>query len=70
MRRFMEDVDTDDDKFSFLHFNMDKYLKNSTPGKVAYNWRTERFQIDAIDFERKQIYFFSDIFTAVVVVFA
>ena len=46
MRRFMEDVDTDDDKFSFLHLNMDKSLKNATPGKVAYNWQTERFQID------------------------
>ena len=46
MRRFMEDVDTDDDKFSFLHLNMDKSHKNSTPGKVAYNWQTERFQID------------------------
>ena len=24
------------DKFSFLYFNMDKALENSTPGKVAY----------------------------------
>ena len=47
---------------------MDKALKNSTPGKVAYTWRIERFQIDAIKFERKQIHFFSDVFTAVVVV--
>ena len=47
---------------------MDKALKNSTPGKVAYIWRIERFQIDAIKFERTQIQFFSDFFTAVVVV--
>ena len=47
---------------------MDKALKNSTPGKVAYIWRIERFQIDAIKFERTQIHFFSDFFTAVVVV--
>ena len=36
---------------------MDKALKNSTPGKVAYIWRIERFQIDAIKFERTQIHF-------------
>ena len=36
-----------DDKFSFLYLNMDKARKNSTPGKVAYIWRIERFQIDA-----------------------
>ena len=34
----------------FLYLNMDKSLKNSTPGKVAYIWRTERFQIDAMEF--------------------
>ena len=49
---------------------MYKALKNSTPGKVAYIWRIERFQIDAIKFERTQIHFFSDVFTAVVVVVA
>ena len=47
---------------------MNKALKNSTPGKVAYIWRIERFQIDAIKFERTQIHFFSDVFTVVVVV--
>ena len=45
------------DKFSLLYLNMDKALKNSTPGKVAYIWRIERFQIDAIKFERTQIDF-------------
>ena len=47
----MEDVD-----FSFLYLNMDKALKHSTPGKVAYIWQIERFQIDAIKFERTQIH--------------
>ena len=39
-------------------------IKNSTPGKVAYIWRIERYQIDAIKFERTQIHFFGDVFTA------
>ena len=38
--------------------------------KVAYIWIVERFQIDAIKFERTQIQFFSDVFTAVVIVVA
>ena len=59
-----------DDKFPFLYLNMDKALKNSTPGKVAHIWRIERFQKDAIKFERTQIHFFTDVFTAVVVVVA
>ena len=49
---------------------MDKALKNSTPGKVAYICRIERVQIDAIKFERTQIHFFSDVFTAAAVVVA
>ena len=36
--------------------------------KVAYIWIIEQFQIDAIKFERTQIHFFTDVFTAVVVV--
>ena len=56
--------------FSFLFFNLDKVLKNSTPGKVACIWHIERVQIDAIKFKRTQIHFFSDVFTAVVVFFA
>ena len=35
---------TYEDKFSFLYLNMDKVLNNSTPGKVAYICRIERFQ--------------------------
>ena len=49
---------------------MDKALKNSTPGNVAYIWRIERFQMDAIKFETTQIHFFSDFYTAVVVMVA
>ena len=44
--------------FLSLYLNMDKALKNSTPGKVAYICRIERFQIDAIKIERTQIHFF------------
>ena len=43
--------------FLSLYLNMDKALKNSTPGKVAYICRIERFQIDAIKIERTQIHF-------------
>ena len=35
-----------------------KPIENSTPGRAAYNWRIEWFQIDAIKFERTQIHFF------------
>ena len=49
---------------------MDKALKNSTPGKIAYIWRIQRLQMDAIKFNRTQIPFLSDVFTAVVVVIA
>ena len=36
---------------------MNKALKNSFQGKVAYIWWIERFQIDAIKFEETQIHF-------------
>ena len=61
---------THDNKFSFLYFNMDKALKISTPGNVAYIWQIERFQRDPIKFEQTQIQCFSDLFTAVIVVVA
>ena len=61
---------TYDDEFSFLFLNLNKILKNSTPGKVAYLWRIERVQIEAIKFERTQILFFTNVFTAVVIVLA
>ena len=46
---------------------MDKALKNSTPGEVAYIWRIELFQLQAIKFERMQIHFLSHVFTAIIV---
>ena len=69
MRRFMEDVDTLR-QITLLNLNMDKVLNNSTPGKVVYIWRIERFQIDTIKFVKTQIHFFSDVFSAVVIVVA
>ena len=48
---------TYDDEFSFLHLNLNRILKNSTPGKVACIWHIERVQMDAIKFEKTQIHF-------------
>ena len=45
------------DEFSFLFLILNKILKNSTPGKVVCIWHIERVQIDAIKFERMQMYF-------------
>ena len=59
----MEDVNIYDIEFSFLFLNLEKVFKNSTTGKrPAYIWQIERFQIDTMKFERKQIHFFSDVF--------
>ena len=49
---------------------MSEILNNSTPGKVARIWHIGWVQIDAIKFERMQIHFFSNVFTAIVVVIA
>ena len=53
---------------------MDKALKNSTPGKVANIWWIELFQknnrTDKIWKEANSFIFFSDVFTAIVVIFA
>ena len=49
---------------------MDKALKNSTPGKVANIWRIERFQIEAMKFERTQIDFLAMFSLPIVVVVA
>ena len=38
---------TYDGEFSFPFLNLDKLLKNSTPGKVGYIWQIERVQIQA-----------------------
>ena len=48
--------------------NLNKILKNSTPGEIAYIWQIERVQIDAIKFEKTQIEFFQRLFTAAVVI--
>ena len=61
---------TYNDEFSFLFLNLNKILKNSSPGKVPCIWNIEQVQIDAIKFERTQIHFFTNVFTAVVVVLA
>ena len=37
-----------DDKFSFVILNMIQFVKNSTPGKVAYICQIERVQMDTI----------------------
>ena len=54
--------------FLSLFLNLDKVLKNSTSGKIAYVRQIEQVQIDATKFERMQIRLFSNVFTAVVVV--
>ena len=59
---------TYEDKFSFLYLNMDKVLNNSTPGKVAYICRIERFQNRRVKDWKDANSFFSDVFTAVFVV--
>ena len=59
-----------DDKVSVIVLNLNKIFKNSTPGKVACIWHIERVQIDTIKFERMQTNFFTDAFTAIVVVLA
>ena len=43
--------------FLSLFLNLDKFLKNSTPGEISYIWQIERVQIDAIKFKRTEIYF-------------
>ena len=61
---------TYDDEFSFLLLNLNKIFKNSTQGKVPCIWHIKRVQIDAIKFERTQIHFFTNVFTAIVIVLA
>ena len=49
------------DKFSSLFLNLDKVLKNQTPGVIAFIWQIESVEIDAIKFERTQIHFLGDV---------
>ena len=53
---------------SSFFFYLDKVIKNSTLGEIAYIWQIERDQIDAIKFERTQINILIDVFTSVVAV--
>ena len=58
---------TFDNNFSFFFLNLDKDLKNSTPGKIPCIWKIKQIQVDALRFERALfIIIFSDIFTAVI----
>ena len=50
---------TYDDELSFLFSNLNKILKNSTPGKFTCIWHIERVQTDTIMFERTKIHFLS-----------
>ena len=53
---------------SSFFFYLDKVIKNSTLGEIAYIWQIERDQTDAIKFERTQINILSDVLTSVVAV--
>ena len=57
MRSFVEDVD----------IRRQIFLSLPRKGIKHYISRIERFQIDAIEFKRTQIHFFSDVFTPVFV---
>ena len=46
--------------------NLEKVLKSSTLGEIAFIWKTERVQIDAIKFEGMQINFLCYVFIGVV----
>ena len=43
--------------FQSSTLNLDKILKSSTPGEIAYIWEIEWVQINGIKFERTQILF-------------
>ena len=44
--------------FLFLFLNLDKVLKNWTPGTIANIWQIQLVQIDKIKFERMQLFIF------------
>ena len=48
---------TCDDKFSFLFLNLNKILKNSTPGKVACIWYFEWVQIERLSLKERELIF-------------
>ena len=51
----------------FLFLNLDKALKNSTPGEFAYIRQSKRDVIMAMKIEKPQIQFLSDVLHAVAV---
>ena len=65
---FMSKINSYVARPSSFFFYLDKVIKNSTPGEIAYIWQIERDQIDAIKFERTQINILSDVLTSVVAV--
>ena len=53
------------------HTKLDKALKNSSPGEIAYIWQIEWYQINMIKFKRMQTNFFSsNVFTTIVIIIA
>ena len=62
----MEDVNKQRQNF-FLFLNLDKALKNSTPGEFAYIRQSKRDGIITMKIEKPQIQFLSDVLPAVAV---
>ena len=52
-------------KFNFSFSNLDMFLRNSTPGGLAFIWKSKWAGIIAIKTERTQIHFLSDVLIAV-----
>ena len=69
MQRFMGDEKIRRRISLSAFLNLEKVLKNSSLGEIAFIWKTERVQIDAIKFEGMQINF-CYVFIAVIVVVA
>ena len=60
MWRFIKDMNNRmaNKLFLFLFLNLDKVLKNWTPGTIANIWQIQLVQIDTIKFERMQLFIF------------
>ena len=56
-----------EDNFFPLFLNLDKFLKNSAPGKITYMyiWQIERDKV-----WKEQIHFLNDVFNVVIVIIA
>ena len=66
MQRFMGDEKIRRRISLSAFLNLEKVLKNSSLGEIAFIWKTERVQIDAIKFEGMKINFLCYVFIAVV----